>query len=130
MSATRSLFERQDVIVVASVSCIYGIGSPDAYFGMLVMLEKVFQTTREALLRRFVDIQYERSEDLRRGTFRVRGDILEIYPTYEDQAYRIEMWGDQIDKLRQIDPLTAEIPPRHTTLPPVPIYLKTHHAIS
>src|SRR5882724_7625066 len=96
MSATRSLFERRDVIIVASVSCIYGIGSPDAYFGMLVMLEKGFQTTREALLRRFVDIQYERSEDLRRGTFRVRGDILEIYPTYEDQAYRIEMWGDQI----------------------------------
>src|SRR5437879_12695002 len=105
MSATRSLFERLDVIVVASVSCIYGIGSPDAYFGMLVMLEKGYQTSREALLRRFVDVQYERSEDLRRGTFRVRGDILEIYPTYEDNAYRIEMWSDQIHKLRQINPL-------------------------
>ena len=86
MSATRSLFERRDVIIVASVSCIYGLGSPEAYYGMLVMLEKGHHTTREALLRRFVEIQYERSEDLRRGTFRVRGDILEIYPTYEDQA--------------------------------------------
>src|SRR5437764_96620 len=109
MSATRSLFERRDVIIVASVSCIYGIGSPDAYYGMLVMLEKGQQTTREALLRRFVDSLYERSEDLRRGTFRVRGDIIEIYPTYEDHAYRIEMWGNQIDTLRQIDPLTAEL---------------------
>jgi excinuclease ABC subunit B len=129
MSATRSLFERQDVIVVASVSCIYGIGSPDAYFGMLVMLEKGHQTSREALLRRFVDIQYERSEDLRRGTFRVRGDILEIYPTYEDNGYRIEMWGDQIDKLRQIDPLTGEIRAGHEDLARVPIYPKTHYVM-
>src|SRR5579864_8607351 len=129
MSATRSLFERQDVIVVASVSCIYGIGSPDAYFGMLVMLEKGYQTSREALLRRFVDIQYERSEDLRRGTFRVRGDILEIYPTYEDNAYRIEMWGDQIDKIRQIDPLTGEIRAGHEDLARVTIYPKTHYVM-
>jgi len=129
MSATRSLFERQDVIVVASVSCIYGIGSPEAYFGMLVMLEKDHQTSREALLRRFVDIQYERSEDLRRGTFRVRGDILEIYPTYEDNGYRIEMWGDQIDKLRQIDPLTGEIRAGHEDLARVPIYPKTHYVM-
>jgi len=129
MSATRSLFERQDVIVVASVSCIYGIGSPEAYFGMLVMLEKSHQTSREALLRRFVDIQYERSEDLRRGTFRVRGDILEIYPTYEDNAYRIEMWGDQIDKIRQIDPLTGEIRAGHEDLARVPIYPKTHYVM-
>jgi excinuclease ABC subunit B len=129
MSATRSLFERQDVIVVASVSCIYGIGSPDAYFGMLVMLEKGYQTSREALLRRFVEVQYERSEDLRRGTFRVRGDILEIYPTYEDNAYRIEMWGDQIDKLRQIDPLTGEIRAGHEDLARVTIYPKTHYVM-
>jgi len=129
MSATRSLFERQDVIVVASVSCIYGIGSPEAYFGMLVMLEKGHQTSREALLRRFVDIQYERSEDLRRGTFRVRGDILEIYPTYEDNGYRIEMWGDQIDKLRQIDPLTGEIRAGQEDLARVPIYPKTHYVM-
>src|SRR5215472_7931068 len=129
MSATRSLFERRDVIVVASVSCIYGIGSPEAYYGMLVMLEHGQQTSREALLRRFVDIQYERSEDLRRGTFRVRGDILEIYPTYEDNAYRIEMWGDQIDKLRQIDPLTGEIRAGQETLTRVPIYPKTHYVM-
>src|ERR1700688_3237576 len=129
MSATRSLFERQDVIVVASVSCIYGIGSPEAYFGMLVMLEKGYQTSREALLRRFVDVQYERSEDLRRGTFRVRGDILEIYPTYEDNGYRIEMWGDQIDKLRQIDPLTGEIRAGHEDLARVTIYPKTHYVM-
>jgi excinuclease ABC subunit B len=129
MSATRSLFERQDVIVVASVSCIYGIGSPEAYFGMLVMLEKGSQTSREALLRRFVDIQYERSEDLRRGTFRVRGDILEIYPTYEDNGYRIEMWGDQIDKIRQIDPLTGEIRAGHEDIARVPIYPKTHYVM-
>jgi excinuclease ABC subunit B len=129
MSATRSLFERRDVIIVASVSCIYGLGSPEAYYGMLVMLEKGHKTTREALLRRFVDIQYDRSEDLRRGTFRVRGDILEIYPTYEDQAYRIEMWGDQIDALRQIDPLTGEVRPGQQDLSRVPIYPKTHYAM-
>src|SRR6201997_2045752 len=129
MSATRSLFERRDVIIVASVSCIYGLGSPEAYYGMLVMLEKGFQTSREALLRRFVDIQYERGEDLRRGTFRVRGDILEIYPTYEDNAYRIEMWGDQIDKLRQIDPLTGEVRPGQQDLSRVPIYPKTHYVM-
>jgi excinuclease ABC subunit B len=96
---------------------------------MLVMLEKGHQTSREALLRRFVDIQYERSEDLRRGTFRVRGDILEIYPTYEDNGYRIEMWGDQIDKIRQIDPLTGEIRAGHEDLARVPIYPKTHYVM-
>src|SRR5204863_487489 len=129
MSATRSLFEWRDVVIVASVSCIYGLGSPEAYYGMLVMLEKGHKTTREALLRRFVDIQYERSEDLRRGTFRVRGDILEIYPTYEDQAYRIEMFGDQIDMLRQIDPLTGEVRAGQQDLSRVPIYPKTHYVM-
>jgi len=129
MSATRSLFERRDVVIVASVSCIYGIGSPEAYYGMLVMLEKGLQTSREALLRRFVDVQYERSEDLRRGTFRVRGDIIEIYPTYEDNAYRLEMWGDQIDQLRQIDPLTGEVRPGQQDLTRVPIYPRTHYVM-
>ena len=129
MSATRSLFERRDVVIVASVSCIYGLGSPEAYYGMLVMLEKGQQTSREALLRRFVDIQYDRSEDLRRGSFRVRGDMIEIYPTYEDQAYRIEMWGDQIDSLRQIDPLTAEVRAGQEDLSRVPIYPKTHYVM-
>ena len=129
MSATRSLFERRDVIIVASVSCIYGLGSPEAYYGMLVMLEKGQQSPREALLRRFVDIQYERSEDLRRGTFRVRGDMVEIYPPYEDNAYRIEMWGEQIDTLRQIDPLTGEVRAGQEDLARVPIYPKTHYVM-
>jgi excinuclease ABC subunit B len=129
MSATRSLFERRDVVIIASVSCIYGLGSPEAYYGMLVMLEKGQQTSREALLRRLVDIQYDRSEDLRRGTFRVRGDMIEIYPTYEDQAYRIEMWGDQIDALRQIDPLTGEVRAGQEDLTRVPIYPKTHYVM-
>ena len=129
MSATRSLFERHDVVIVASVSCIYGLGSPEAYYGMLVMLEKGMQISREAMLRRFVDVQYERGEELRRGTFRVRGDTIEIYPTYEDQAYRIEMWGDQIDTLRQIDPVTGEIRSGQENLPRVPIYPKTHYVM-
>src|SRR5215467_3222113 len=129
MSATRSLFERRDVIIVASVSCIYGLGSPEAYYGMLVLLEKGQQTSREAMLRRFVDIQYDRAEDLRRGTFRVRGDIIEIYPTYEDNGYRIEMWGDQIDKLRQIDPLTGEIRSGQEDLTRAPIYPRTHYVM-
>ena len=106
MSATRSLFERRDVVVVASVSCIYGIGSPEAYYGMLLMIEKGQSTNREAVLRKLVDMQYQRGEDMRRGTFRVRGDRLEIYPPYEDNAYAVELWGDQVDAIRQIDPLT------------------------
>ena len=129
MSATRSLFERRDVVIVASVSCIYGIGSPEAYYGMLVMIEKGMQSSREALLRRLVDVQYERSEELRRGTFRVRGDIIEIYPTYEDNAYRLEMWGDQVDKLRQIDPLTGEVRSGQQDLARVPIYPRTHYVM-
>jgi excinuclease ABC subunit B len=129
MSATRSLFERRDVVIVASVSCIYGLGSPEAYYGMLVMLEKGMQISREAMLRRFVDVQYDRAEDLRRGTFRVRGDTIEIFPAYEDNAYRIEMWGDQIDTLRQIDPLTGEIRSGQENLSRVPIYPKTHYVM-
>jgi excinuclease ABC subunit B len=127
MSATRSLFERRDVVIVASVSCIYGLGSPEAYYGMLVMLEAGQRIAREALLRRFVEIQYERGEDLRRGTFRVRGDIIEIRPPYEDNAFRIEMWGDQIDRLRAIDPLTGEI--RGEPLTRLPIYPKSHYVL-
>ena len=127
MSATRSLFERRDVVIVASVSCIYGLGSPEAYYGMLVMVEAGQRTSREALLRRLVEIQYERGEDLRRGTFRVRGDMIEIHPPYEDQAFRIEMWGDQIDRLRAIDPLTGEI--RGEPLTRLPIYPKSHYVL-
>jgi excinuclease ABC subunit B len=129
MSATRSLFERQDVVIVASVSCIYGIGSPESYYGMLITLEKGQQTSREALLRRLVDVQYERSEDLRRGTFRVRGDMIEIYPPYQDEGFRIEMWGDQIDTLRQIDPLTGEVRAGQEDLARVTIFPKTHYVM-
>ena len=129
MSATRSVFERRDVIIVASVSCIYGLGSPEAYYGMLLMLEKGQSTAREALLRRLVDIQYERAEELRRGTFRARGDLIEIYPPYEDNAYRVELWGDQIDALRQIDPLTGEVRSGGESLARVPIYPKTHYVM-
>src|ERR1700722_835455 len=130
MSATRSLFERRDVIIVASVSCIYGLGSPEAYYGMLLMLEKGQSIARESILRKLVDIQYERGEDLRRGTFRVRGDMIEIHPPYEDMAVRIELWGSQIDKIRRIDPLTGEIIMREGELSRVTIYPKTHYVVS
>lgn len=129
MSATRSLFERRDVVIVASVSCIYGIGSPESYFGMTVHIEKGMQTSREALLRKLVDCQYERSEDLRRGTFRVRGDMIEIYPPYQDEGFRLEMWGDQIDTIREIDPLTGEVRAGHENLPRVSVYPKTHYVM-
>jgi len=129
MSATRSLFERRDVIIIASVSCIYGLGSPEAYYGMLLMLEKGQSIAREAMLRRFVDIQYDRSEDLRRGTFRVRGDIVEIHPPYEDTAIRIELWGSQIEAIRRIDPLTGEILPSESDIARMPIYPKTHYVL-
>jgi excinuclease ABC subunit B len=129
MSATRSLFERRDVIVVASVSCIYGIGSPEAYYGMLLMVEKGQGTAREALLRKLVDMQYERSEDLRRGTFRVRGDRLEIYPPYEDNAYAVELWGAQVDALRQIDPLTGEVRSGQGDLSRLTVYPKSHYVM-
>ena len=127
MSATRSLFERRDVIIVASVSCIYGIGSPDAYYGMVITLEKGQQTSREALLHKFVDSQYERSEDLRRGSFRVRGDMIEIYPPYQDDAFRIEMWGDQIDTIRRVDPITGEVKSGHEELPSITIFPRNHY---
>src|SRR5574337_443393 len=129
MSATRSLFERRDVVIVASVSCIYGLGSPEAYYSMLLMLERGQSTAREALLRKLVEIQYERAEELRRGTFRVRGDMVEIYPPYEDHAYRVELWGDQIDALRQIDPLTGEVRSSSDGLSRVAVYPKSHYVM-
>jgi len=129
MSATRSLFERRDVIVVASVSCIYGIGSPESYFGMVMAIEKGQSTAREALLRKLVDMQYQRAEDLRRGTFRVRGDRLEIYPTYEDNAYAIELFGAQVDSIRQIDPLTGAVRSGQNDLPKLSIYPKSHYVM-
>jgi excinuclease ABC subunit B len=129
MSATRSLFERRDVIVVASVSCIYGIGSPEAYYGMMLMLEKGQSIARESILRKLVEIQYERAEDLRRGTFRVRGDTIEIYPPYDDYAVRVELWGTQIEAIRKIDPLTGQIRSRDAEITRIPIYPKTHYVL-
>ena len=128
MSATRALFERRDVIVVASVSCIYGLGDPDAYYGMLVFLEPGMRIARDTLLQRLVELQYERNDiDFKRGSFRVRGDVVEVYPSYQDEAYRVELWGDEIDSISTIDPLLGEVTHRHTAR--VPIYPKSHYVM-
>jgi excinuclease ABC subunit B len=129
MSATRALFERRDVIVVASVSCIYGLGDPDAYYGLLFFVEPGMRMSRDALLQKLVEVQYERSDiNFQRGSFRVRGDVVEIYPSYQDLAYRIELWGDEIDSISTIDPLLGEVIEKHTSR--VPIYPKTHYVMS
>jgi excinuclease ABC subunit B len=129
MSATRALFERRDVIVVASVSCIYGLGDPDAYYGLLFFVEPGGRMSRDVLLQRLVELQYERSDiNFQRGTFRVRGDVVEIFPSYQDQAYRIELWGDEIDSVSTIDPLLGEVIQKHASR--VPIYPKTHYVMS
>jgi excinuclease ABC subunit B len=110
LSATSSLMSRPDVIIVASVSCIYGLGSPEEYSGMLVRLERGERTDRDRLLRSLVDIQYERRDlELLRGCFRVRGDVVEVFPAYEETAYRVEMFGDQIETIVEVDPLTGEV---------------------
>jgi excinuclease ABC subunit B len=128
LSATRSLFERRDCVIVASVSCIYGLGSPDAYYGMLIMLEKGQKISRTDLVKRLVEVLYERNDhDFRRGTFRMRGDVIEVFPTYDDYAYRIELWGDEIESLSQIDPLLGQV--RQTYLR-LPIYPKTHYVLT
>jgi len=127
LSATRSLFERRDCLIVASVSCIYGLGSPEAYYGMLLFLEKGQKIKREDITRKLVEILYERTDgDFRRGTFRVRGDVIEIFPTYDDMAYRIELWGDEIESLSQIDPLFGTVKQKYVRLP---IYPKTHYVM-
>ena len=129
LSATRALFERHDVIVVASVSCIYGLGDPDAYYGMLIFIEPGMKIRREEFLQKLVELQYERVNiDFDRGVFRVRGDVVELYPSYQDQAYRIEFWGDEIDAIYTIDPLLGEVIKKHETR--VPIYPKTHYVMS
>ena len=128
LSATRSLFERRDCVIVASVSCIYGLGSPEAYYGMLLMLEKGQKIAREDITSKLVEILYERHEgEFKRGTFRVRGDVIEIYPTYDDFAYRIGLWGDEVESLEQIDPLTGQVKQTYLRLP---IYPKTHYVMS
>ena len=124
LSATRSLFERRDVIIVASVSCIYGLGSPEAYYGMLLPLERGQRIGREQVLRKLVEIQYERNDhEFSRGTFRVRGDIIEVYPSYEEQGLRIELFGDEVDELASFDPLTGKTLGRHDK---IAVYPKSH----
>ena len=124
LSATRSLFERRDVIIVASVSCIYGLGSPEAYYGMLLPLERGQRIKREEILRKLVEIQYERNDhDFGRGTFRVRGDIVEVFPSYEEQGLRIELFGDEIDQLTSFDALTGKTIRR---LDKTAVYPKSH----
>jgi excinuclease ABC subunit B len=127
LSATRSLFERRDSIIVSSVSCIYGLGSPEAYYGMLLLLEKGQQIGRKDITRRLVEILYERNDtDFRRGTFRVRGDVIEVFPTYDESAYRIELFGDEIETLAQIDPLFGTVRQKYARLP---IYPKSHYVV-
>src|SRR4026208_1202986 len=124
LSATRSLFERRDVIIVASVSCIYGLGSPEAYYGMMLPLERGQRIDREQILRKLVEIQYERNDyEFNRGVFRVRGDIVEVHPSYEDTAVRIELFGDEVDELTSFDPLTGKTIRKHDK---GAIYPKTH----
>ena len=128
LSATRSLFERRDCVIVASVSCIYGLGSPEAYYGQLLMLEKGQKISRQQIIARLVEILYDRNDhNFTRGTFRVRGDVIEVFPTYEDYAYRIELWGDEVDSLSQIDPLLGQV--RQTYLR-LPVYPKTHYVMT
>ncbi len=126
LSATRSLFERRDVIIVASVSAIYGIGDPNAYYGMLMFLEPGQRIKRDEIIKKLVELLYERNDiSFTRGTFRVRGDVIEIYPSYQDQAIRVELWGDEIDSISTIDPLLGEVLIKHDAR--VPIYPKTHY---
>ena len=127
LAATRSLFERRDCIIVASVSCIYGLGSPEAYYGMLLFLEKGQKIKRQEIVRKLVEILYERTEEeFRRGTFRMRGDVIEIFPTYDDNAYRIELFGDEVESLAQIDPLFGTVKQKYARLP---IYPKSHYVM-
>src|SRR5881397_2432380 len=124
LSATLSLFERRDVIIVASVSCIYGLGSPEAYYGMLLPLERGQRIARDEILRKLVEIQYERNDhDFARGTFRVRGDVIEVIPSYEENGLRIELFGDDIEAIISFDPLTGKTLKRHDK---IAVYPKSH----
>ena len=126
LSATRSLFERRDVVIVASVSAIYGIGDPNAYFGMILFLEPGQKIKREEIIKKLVELLYERNDiEFGRGSFRVRGDVIEVYPSYQDKAIRIELWGDEVDSISTIDPLLGEVIQKHDSR--VPIYPKTHY---
>src|SRR5215471_17232325 len=128
LSATRSLFERRDVIIVASVSCIYGLGSPEAYYGMVLPLQKGQRIERDDILRKLVEIQYERNDvEFGRGAFRVRGDIVEVVPSYEEHALRIGLFGDEVDELAWFDPLTGKILKR---IDKVSVFPKSHFVTS
>ena len=126
LSATRSLFERRDVLIVASVSCIYGLGSPEAYYGMLVVFEEGAEfPSRQALLRKLVEMQYERNDaSLERGRFRVRGDTVEIVPGYEDIGLRVRLYGDEVERLARFDPLTGRELGRESR---VTLFPRTHY---
>jgi excinuclease ABC subunit B len=126
LAATKALFERRDVIIVASVSCIYGIGDPDLYHSMLVFFERGVEKPMTDYLRRLTEMQYERTPyDLGRGSYRVRGDVLELWPAYEDDAVRIEFFGDEIDKITRIDPITGRGMGR--TYDRLAVYPRTHY---
>jgi excinuclease ABC subunit B len=127
-SATRALFERRDVVIVASVSCIYGIGSPETYSTMVIKLTKGQMIDRSELLRRLVEIQYKRNDtDFHRGTFRVRGDSIEIFASHmEDRAWRLSLFGDEIESIVEFDPLTGE---RSVTLDEISVYANSHYVI-
>ncbi|HEX7679161.1 MAG TPA: excinuclease ABC subunit UvrB, partial [Thermoanaerobaculia bacterium] len=126
LAATKALFERRDVIIVSSVSCIYGIGDPDLYHSMLVFFERGIDKPMTQYLRRLTEMQYERTPyDLARGTFRVRGDVLELWPAYEDDAVRIEFFGDEIDKMTRIDPITGRTSGREYDR--LAVYPRTHY---
>ena len=114
LSATASLVERKDVIIISSVSCIYGLGSPVDYKNMMISLRPGMEKDRDEVIRQLIDIQYERNEmDFKRGTFRVRGDVVEIIPAnYSDNAIRVEFFGDEIDRITEVDTLTGEIKSR------------------
>ena len=129
LAATKSLFERRDCLIVASVSCIYGLGSPDAYYDMLLMLEQGQRISRKEITRQLVKILYSRKDlgDFERGSFRVIGDVIEVFPPYDDLAYRIELWGDEVDALLQFDPLLGEVKQTYQRLP---IYPASHYVMS
>lgn len=128
LSATASLAERKDVVVIASVSCIYGLGSPDDYTGMIVSLRPGMTKDRDQVIRELIDIQYDRNDmDLGRSNFRVRGDVLEVYPAEGgDYLIRIEFFGDEIDRIAQVDPLTGQV---HATLEHIAIFPASHYVV-
>ncbi len=118
--------ERRDVLIVASVSCIYGLGEPASYYGMTLPIKVGETMDRQKVLRRLVDILYTRTPSvLERGRFRVRGDVIEVFPSYEDAVYRIELFGDDVEKILRVDPLTGEILEEREA---ITIYPRTHYA--